>query len=105
MMRRIRDPRMLSAAIVAGFAMVVLALAFVWRAHDQERLRNLAQMNCEQIEALKKVVRPEPFDVARIRRLLTDLSIDPDSERGRRLLNEAQRTNARERRELAPNEC
>lgn len=96
---------MLTAAIVAGFAMFALAVAFVWRAHDQERLRNIALMNCEQIELLKAQVRPDPFDRVETVSILEDLNIDPDSERGRRLLEKARKSNEKEREELAPRTC
>lgn len=96
---------MLAASVVAGIAMLVLALAFFWRAHDQEQLRELARSNCEQIEALKAVVRPELFDLVQTRMLLRDLNIDPDSEQGQRLIEQARSTTARERRELAPTPC
>lgn len=62
MMQHIRDPRMLAAAVVAGLAMIVLALAFTWRAHDQEKLRHLARSNCEQIEELKTEFREEAVE-------------------------------------------
>lgn len=96
---------MLLAAFVAVLSIIALGFALAWRSADQERLDRARKANCERIEALKKVVRPDPFDRVRTRLLLIDLNIDPDSERGHRLIDEAIRNNVRERRELAPSDC
>lgn len=68
-------------------------------------LRSADMRACVQIETLKAVVRPDPFDETQARDLLVDLGIDPDSERGQRLLEQGRISNARERRELAPIDC
>lgn len=96
---------MLTAALIAGFAMLILALAFIWRAHDQEKFRDLAKSNCEQIEALKVIVRPEPFNLAETIEIARTLNVDPTSERAQLLIRRARLENVRERRELAPKDC
>lgn len=105
MIHHIRDPKMLGAALVAGIAMLFLALAFIWRAHDQEKFRMLAQSNCEQIEALKVVIRPKPFNLAETIEIAKALNIDPTSEQAQKLIERARLENVRERRELAPKDC
>jgi len=96
---------MLPLLLSAVFLIAAITTAAVFRWHDQEHLRNVARSNCQQIEALKAVVRPDPFDAAEARQLLADLNIDPDSDHAKRLLESARRNNARERRELAPRTC
>jgi hypothetical protein len=84
-------------------ATVALAVSLAWGANDQQELAEVVRQNCVQIEALKAVLRPELFDEAEMRRILSDLALDPATTE--RLIESARRNNARERRELAPLEC
>jgi hypothetical protein len=96
---------MLLVGVLVVAAVVALGIALAWGANDQEELARVARTNCEQIEALKAVVRPDPFDEVETRAILTDLNLDPASDHAQRLIESARRNNARERRELAPKEC
>jgi hypothetical protein len=96
---------MVLAAALMIVAIAALGLVLVWRSSDQERLASVALKNCLAIENLKAIVRPDPFDALEVRRILADLNIDPDSEHAQRLIENARRDNARERRELAPHTC
>lgn len=118
--------------VAVGFAIYLIVLAgtltYMQRSIDlaekrivQNALKNAAQdevrrqlvagfrladaRTCAQLEVLKSFVRPEPFNEQESRRLLSDLRIDPDSERGKELLERGRLSNARERRELAPVDC
>lgn len=56
---RLRDPRLLATATLAGAAMLLLFLAFLWRIHDQREFRELAYRNCIAIEDLKMAQRTD----------------------------------------------
>lgn len=96
---------MVLAATLAIASMIALGLALSWRSADQEQIERVSRANCEAIEALKQVVRPDPFDLPMVRRLLVDLNIDPQSERGKRLIRQARKANVEEREQLAPGTC
>jgi hypothetical protein len=96
---------MMLAAALAIAAIIALGVSLAWRSNDQRALAHVARKNCEAIEALKDAVRPEPFNAAETRSLLADIGVDPNSDQGRRILESAERNNARERRALAPSQC
>jgi hypothetical protein len=96
---------LLIAALLAACALIALGISLAWGANDREEIADVVERNCQSIEELKAIVRPEPFDLERTKSLLTDLDIDPDSPEGQRLIIAGRRTTARERRELAPSDC
>ena len=100
---------LIAAAAFAIFAVVALGLALAWRSADrtaaEQRLEEGRITNCQAIEALKAQLRPEPFDLANTKRILTDINIDPESDTGKRLIDESRDRNARERKQLAPSDC
>ena len=99
-MRHLLRPGLLAfgAAVIFSASLMAGAYALIGPVRQTNE-------NCLAIEALKKQLRPEPFDLANTKRILTDLNIDPESETGRRLIEQSRSNNAREREQLAPGEC
>lgn len=62
--------------------------------------------NCEAIERHKAFHREEAaFDLRGVREVLRDLSIDPDSRRGQRLIERGEKTAVREQGRFKAEEC
>lgn len=57
-----RGVSLYGAAAAAVVAMVLLTLAFIWRAEDQARLEEGRYANCVAIEELKAHERAEAWD-------------------------------------------
>jgi len=83
-------------------AFSVLIVTFGFRTYEAH-LRT--SKICEEVENLKVILRPDPFDRAEIIQTLRDLNINPDSVVGKRLLKTSKQITQRERAELAPRNC
>ena len=99
-MRHPKSPGLLAFAAAVIFSASLMAGAYALIGPVRQTIEN-----CLAIEALKAQLRPEPFDLANTKRILTDLNIDPESETGQRLIASSRATNALERARLAPGEC
>jgi hypothetical protein len=111
LVRRLRRPRgrpdLVAAAVVKRAidritdwsTLLLLALIVSIVVFGYFDRKDLLQRNCRQIELLKQQIREETrFDQATFRQALTNLEIDPDSERGQRLI-EASRARAQRTQE------
>jgi hypothetical protein len=99
----------LNLILAASFTVLTfgaLSLALVWRSADQAALERGRIANCRSIEEHKAFHREESaFDLDEIRAILTDLEIDPDSERGQRLIDQARRNALRDQARFAAAKC
>jgi hypothetical protein len=83
-------------------AFVVLIVAYGIRAYTvNEQQRTI----CTEINTLKAVIRPKPFDEEHTKTLLRDLGVNPDSPVGEKLLREGREQREKDRAELAPSGC
>lgn len=107
MKRRLwRNWSLIFAAGFAVFTLLALGLVLSWRSADQSRLEEGRQTNCLTLEEHKAFHREEAaFHPERTRQVLRDLKIDPDSERGRHLFEQAQDTAREKQARFAPAEC
>jgi len=99
-MRHLSSPGLLAFAAAVIFSASLMAGAYALIGPVRQ-----TNENCLAIEALKAQLRPDPFDLANTKRLLVDLNVDPESEKGTRLTDESRDRTARERAQLAPRRC
>lgn len=101
-----RNISLIAASGFALVAMVALGLALTWRAADQARLETGRFENCQAIEEHKKFHRQQAaFNLPETRRILRDLGINPDSERGQRIIQSGRQRAARAQARFAATNC
>lgn len=101
-----RNWSLILAAGFAVFALLSLGIVLSWRSADQSRLDENHRANCLAIEEHKAFHREESaFDLAATRTILADLNIDPDSERGQRLIAQARQQAIENQARFASAEC
>lgn len=97
-----RRPHYKAMAFIGVCGVLLLVVAFVARSTAVE---GSTIDNCQAIEELKAILRPDPIDINETKAILRDLAIEPISEQGQRLIRKAEETNAKQRKDLAPKAC